>query len=178
MTPIRVSTVFLLAAAGLIVGAGLAFGLLSLGRTPLLITPWLGLVFVVVAAGLWLGGKEVRRLKQREVSRVSPLQAARIAFFARSATLNGAAFTGFLLGGALVNFFRLWAPATASSAVGSAIAATGALAMTIVAWIVERWCLDDSGDSWDRSRTGENPGPSRDAEVTGTARTERRACSQ
>lgn len=171
MRPLRGHTILLIGVGGILVGAAVTFVLLAVGRTPMLITPWLAPVFLVIGIGLIVGGREVRRLKAREDTRITPLQAARVAFFARSAALNGAGFTGFLLGIVFVSLSRWWAPATSAAAVGAGIAAGGAMAMTIMAFIVERWCVDDSGGSWDAtSSRNQKAGRNRDAGAAGAAR--------
>lgn len=151
MKPVHWGVVTLLGIVGFAFGALLSVGLLSLGRTPLMITPWLGLFFLVLAGALLLGGREVRKLKARESTRITAIQASRVALFARSALLNSPLFTGFLAAVAVVGLFRLYAPATASSALGAGVGAAGALVFTIVAAIVERWCVDDSGEDWEKN---------------------------
>lgn len=161
MKPFSWGLVAATGAVGLAVGAGLSLGLMAFTKSPLLITPWLGLLFLLLGAGILAGGLAVRRFKRGSARRLTAIQAARVALFARSAIFNGAAFVGFLGGIAAVGLMRLWAPATAASAVGAGIACVGALVMMIIAILVERWCRDDAGDrpdSKDRSGQRRNRG--------------------
>ena len=119
------------------------------GGAPLLVTPWLGALFLVVAAALWLLGRGVRNLKLHRETSLTALGAARTAAFAKAAALTGAACVGFGVGVLVVGITRLWAPAMAASALGAGIAAVGAAVMTATAWVVERWCRDDDRDPED-----------------------------
>lgn len=159
MSPLHWGTSVALGAVGLVVGALLSAMLLMLGYSPIVVTPWLGALFLVLSVVLWLGGREVRRLKERKRSRLNAVQASRVAFFARSTVLNGAVFTGFLAGVAGIALFRLWAPATASSAWGAGISALSAFILAIVATIVERWCIDDSDEGEQTQRRRSKRGP-------------------
>lgn len=145
MKPLNWGIAVLIGLVGAVLGSLLSLATVMMGNTPLIVTPWLALLFLGVAIALWVAGREVRKLKQKKSTRMTPIQASRVAFFARSAVLNGAAFTGFLAGVGLIAATRLWAPAMASGALGAGAAGLAALAMTLIAAIVERWCVDDAG---------------------------------
>lgn len=152
MKPVSWPLVIGVAVIATIVGAVLSGTLVVLGHNPLILTPWLALFFLVVAGFLLWGGIGVKRLKTGAPTRISPLQAARIAALARSSLINGAGFTGFLAGTALIGVMRLWAPAMLSASLGSGVAALGALLLTVIAAIVEHWCIDDSPEQDSSSR--------------------------
>ncbi len=154
MKPLSGVVLMLLGTAGLIVGAALSFVMLRLAYAPPMITPWLALLFLLIAVAVLAGGRGVRKLKRRQETRVTYLDAARIALFARSAALNGAVFSGFFGGILLVSLFRTWAPATVTAAWGSGAALVGAGVLTVTALIVERWCIDDE----DEDGKGGTPG--------------------
>ncbi len=152
---------------GLLIGALLSALLLQLAMSPPLITPWLALLFVLLSIAIFQGGRGVRRFKRGEKTRVGAVDAARIAMFARSAAINGAAFSGFFLGIGAVSLFRLWAPTTVQAAIGAGIALAGSLLLAGISWLVEHWCVDDSADDWDQEQGG---GPGGSGKPTGTAR--------
>lgn len=156
------------AAAGMICGSLLAFVTLRLGGTPPLMTPWLGLLFVIIAVGLWQSGRAVRKLKQNKETRMTPIHAARVALFARSGAATGSLFAGFLIGIGLVGLSRLWAPSVAASAIGAGIGAVGAIILCLVSMLVEGWCIDDSDSSRQNNRGQEPKSSGRGAH--GTAR--------
>lgn len=170
MKPLSWGSVALATAAGLGVGLALSSALLALGHSPPLITPWLSLLFILIAVALLWGGRAVRHFKADRTSNLSPLSAARIAMFSRSAAVNGGIFSGFLAGILIVSLFRTWAPATAAAALGAGVSLAGALVMTIVAWVVEGWCVDDSDgpgeDGSGRPRREEDPRSAGAARVT------------
>ncbi len=147
MKPLSWLPMTITAGAGLAAGALLTGVLLKLAYAPPVITPWLAVLFALIAAAVLWAGIGVRRFKRRESTRITALDAARIALFARSAALNGAMFSGALAGILIVSLFRAWAPATATAALHSGIALVAALAMAIISWLVESWCVDDSGDA-------------------------------
>lgn len=158
MKPLQWGPMFGLFLGGGALGLGISAILIGLGRHPLGITGWLGAFFGLIAVVLWYMGNQVRRLKSGSDTRMTPLQAARVAAMARSIAINGAWFSGFLVAVSAVGFTRVWAPAMLSSAIGAGSAAVGALAMTAVAWVVERWCVDDSDSDQDNASSKQRPG--------------------
>ncbi len=164
MKPLSWVSVVVPAAGGLLAGAALTGALLKLAYAPPLVTPWLALLFALIAAGVLRAGLAVRKLKRRQSTRISPVDAARIALFARASVTTGALFGGFLAGILVVSLFRTWAPATASAAFGAGISLAGAVVLTVIGWLVESWCIDDSADgeggqgSQERRRRGQEPG--------------------
>ena len=154
-----------LAAAGAALGQAV---LVASGNSPLLITPWMALVFLAFALYLLVAGLQVRKYKRGEQNNLSALGAARVAILARVCASLGSVFFGLLVGLMVVGLTRLWAPAMASAALGAGIAAVGAIVLTVIALMVERWCLDQ-GDS-DESKQSQNSKGSRSGKsVAGTA---------
>jgi Preprotein translocase subunit Sec62 len=143
MTPVSWPFVVAVAVVALLCGFFVSGGLVITGHSPLIITPWMGVLFLVIAVVLFAGGIGVKHLKSGRRTNTTALQAARVAAFARSCLLCGAGFSGFLAGVAGIGLFRLWASAMQQSAIYGGIAFLGAIIMTIVAVIVERWCIDD-----------------------------------
>lgn len=146
MKPVSWPLIGSIALIAVAVGIVLSWGLVLAGYFPLVFTPWLGALFVVIAAGLFWAGLGVRRLKAGKRTSISSLQAARIAAFARSVLINGSGFSGFFIGVGVASLFRIWAPSMTSSLIGAGIAALGSIIMTVVAALVEHWCIDDSAD--------------------------------
>ncbi len=118
----------------------------GVGLGPVLITPLLALVYALLAGLLLWAGLAVRRLKAHKRTWMTPILAMRTAIAARACALVGAASVGTLAGIAAVGLTRLQAPAMSSSALGAGVSALAALALTIVAVLVERWCIVDSDD--------------------------------
>lgn len=169
MKPLHWGLLLGLGAAGVALGVGLSMILVGLGHHPLQITGWMGVLFALIAAVLWYWGRGVRALKRREETKMTPIQAARVAALSRSTAINGAWFSGFLLAVSVFGLTRTWAPAMLSSAIGAGIAGIGAIAMTVVAWIVERWCIDDPDSKSDEQRSGGNSGRHHERGAHGTA---------
>ncbi len=128
------------------VGILAAASVVATGKGPLLLTPWIGVLFAVVGVWLLVAGHAVRKLKKREATWISPLQAARVAIFARSSAPVSGAFAGFAAGVAVVGFMRAWAPAMLTSGWTALITFAGATFAAVAAIVAERWCLDDQGD--------------------------------
>lgn len=133
-------------------GALLSAILVGTGHGPLLITPYLAIVFVGFATVLLWSGIGVRRLRAHKPTSMTPLRAMRTAMFAQAAAWGGALFSGLLAGIVAVALTRADAPAMSQAVLGAAIAGTGALAMTVLALVVERWCLLDGDDHEDEDR--------------------------
>lgn len=153
MKPLSFGVMALSFAIGLALGALLAGVLLVSAHSPLIVTPWLALLFGFVGLAVLIAGLQVKRLKSGKSTRISYIHAARIAVFARSTAINGSAFTAFLLGVLFVSLTRLWASAVALAALNAGIAAAGALVMTVLAAIAEHWCLDDNDDSAEKRKS-------------------------
>ncbi len=152
------------AIAFFIVGTLTAAAIVSSGWGPLVLTPWLAPLFLLVGVGLLLGGRAVKKLKNRQHTKITPLQAARVAIFARSSGPVSGSFAGFAAGVALVGFLRVWAPAMATSGWLALLVAVSASFAAVSALISERWCRDDQSEDEDAGRarrgSGGRPAPS------------------
>lgn len=130
------------------------------GHSPALITPYLCVVFLGIAVILWVLGRGVRRMRDHQRTWMTPILAMRTAILARSAALMGSAVVGAMAGFLVSVLPRLQAPAMGSSALGSSLSLASSLLMTVVAVVVERWCVIDSGgddssaDASDRGAEG------------------------
>lgn len=161
MKPLSLWTLALVAALSGALGALISAMLMQSGQSLLVVTPWLSVLFVVVAIWILVLGIGVRRLRRKERTWVSSVGAGRTALFARSSAPVLAGLAGFLLGVAAVGFGRWWAPAVLYSAwFALAAGLTGTLAC-ICAVMVERWCIDDSEDGKDGSSSDGGSPPSR-----------------
>lgn len=156
MKKLSLPLLFALAAVAFVVAALLSAVLVSSGNSPLLVTPWMAAVFLLFAAYLLGSGLQVRKYKRGQPTNLSALGAARVAVLARVCAHFGSVFFGLLAGVGAVGLMRLWAPATAASAVGAGIAALGALVLVVCAVVAERWCLDDGGSSDLEGRKGDS----------------------
>lgn len=111
-------------------------------------TPFLGLLFVVIAVGLWIYGRKVLALKEGQRGVMASTTATNIAVFAYVSAWLGAGFLGLLIGLMLPMLADLEAQYVRQAVNGSAVGAAGACALLVVAIIVERWCqLDDDDDA-------------------------------
>lgn len=134
---------FFLLAGGTIVG-------MSVGGSPLQITPLLGVVFVFLAALiLWAGG-HVLRYRKKKRTWVDSLTALRIAVAARACALVASFFTGALAGIMAASLTRVFAAAMAANALAAGLSAIAACVWCICGVIVERWCTIDPDDPDDR----------------------------
>lgn len=124
----------------------------GMGHGPALVTPYLALVYAVLAVLLHGAGRAVLRMRDHRHTWMTPLMAMRTAVAARACAWVGAASLGVLTGIALVGATRLEAPAMSSSATGAGISALAALVLTVVAVVVERWCTIDTDGSGEDGR--------------------------
>lgn len=154
MKPLNLGSVGATAAVCLALGALTAALSVRSGSTPLLVTPWLSLLFVLIGSWLLVGGRGVRQLKARKDTWVTVTGATRIAVFSRAAAYVMAGCSGFLLGISFVSFTRMWAPAMAFSAWSGLAGGLTALFACVCGVVVERWCRDDGGDQDDARGIG------------------------
>lgn len=152
MKPLSIWMLIGVAILGLAGGGLTQTVLVGAGAHPVLITPWLSLLFLLVAVFLIAFGVGVRRLKRNAKTWVTPVMAGRTALFARSSAPVCAISAGFLLGVAAVGLMRSWAPAMAQSGWTALIAGAAAAIATVAAIVVERWCVDNGSDGTDSSR--------------------------
>lgn len=149
MRPLSLPLVGSLGVASLAAGSLIAALMVRYATHPFTVTPLIAALFVVLAVWLWVGGRAVKRLKARQKTWVTPMGATRVAVLARSSAYVCAVCAGILIGVAAVSFTRLWAPAMAFAAWSSLAGGVSALLACVVAVVVERWCVDTSGDDED-----------------------------
>ena len=141
------------AAVGL-VAAGLSFlGFLAhmrQGGTPMIVTPGPAVIFAIATACLILSGLAVRRLRAGKDTWIDAIGAMRVAVFARTSALVGSSLTGILIGVMAVSLMQLEAPVMLANAIGSGLSGLVGLVWTIIAVVIERWCVinpDDEGST-------------------------------
>ncbi len=155
MTPQSIGQLGLAAASAASVSALISAIVVGTGRSPVIVTPYLALVLLVLALALLWAGWAVRRMRAHKRTWMTPIAAMRTAVAARAGALVGAVCLGLLVGVAVVGLFRLEASSMASSAMSAGLSALAALALTAVGVLVERWCLlgpDDDQDDDGRRR--------------------------
>ncbi len=150
------------------VGAAVTAAMISFGYNPLVVTPWLGMLFVLIGIGTLWFGLSIRKHQHGHYTRLNAIQMARVAIFARSTVTNGAIFTGSLVGISAVSATRAWASVPLEATWSAGLAAAGALVMTVLGAIVEHWSRDvqDPKDRADSSNPDRKPG------MSGTAQRE------
>ncbi|WP_043534380.1 DUF3180 family protein [Actinomyces polynesiensis] len=131
----------------------------GIGHGPALVTPYLAIVYGVLAVALFWAGRAVVRLREHKRTWMTPLKAVRTAVAARASAWTGALSVGVLGGIAAVGSTRLEAAAMSSSATGAGISALAAVVLTVTAVVVERWCtIDTDGHDGDgRDVTANSP---------------------
>lgn len=161
MRPVSIPLLGLLAVVAAGAGALLCAVVVGTGHGPVLVTPYLGAVLGAIAALVLWAGLAVRRMRARKRTWMTPILAMRTALFARTCTLVGSAGSGLLAGIAVVSAVQLRATASAAAALDAGLACLGAVLLTVVAVVVERWCVIDSGGDGEDgpdSRGGRAPG--------------------
>ena len=166
MKPLSVRSVLLVIVASGLVAGLLTAAIFNMGLGPLTVTPFLGLLCVVLAAALIWNGRQVRRLKQGEPTRMTPMLAMRVAVAARASALVGAGCFGVLAAITLVSVLRPSTSALQMAAMWAGIDAAGALVWAAASFVVERWCVIDNDDSSEDHPT--KPGSSGKSTPTGS----------
>ena len=156
MTPVSLRSLAIIGALSCGIGALGASILLGSGRGPVLVTPLLALVFIVIAVGLLIAGLAVRRMRDHKQTWMTPIMAMRTALFARACALVGSGAAGLLAGVVVSAVSRTHVSAMLSSAVGAGAGALAGVVLVVIAVIVERWCVIDSDD--DDARQGSAAG--------------------
>lgn len=115
-------------------------------------TPFLGLLFLLIAWGLWYYGRKVLALKDGNRDAISATAATNVAVFAYASAWIGAGFTGLLAGLIVPMLGDLESSFVQSAVTGALLAGLGSLNLTMIAVIVERWCHVDEDDESPKSR--------------------------
>lgn len=137
-----------------LVAAGLSFlGFLAhmrQGGTPMIVTPGPAVIFAIATACLVWSGLAVRRMRAGKDTWIDAIGAMRVAVFARTSALVGSSLTGILIGVMAVSLMQLEAPVMLANAIGSGLSGLVGLVWTIIAVVIERWCVinpDDEGST-------------------------------
>lgn len=139
MKPLSWVTVLVSAICGLVVGAGVNAVLLGMGLYPILITPVLGPVSLLIGAALFTAGRRVRHFRDNDKHAMKPLVALRIVLFARASAIVCALLAGICAGVVVTSVTRIEAPAVFEALIGAAVAGSGLLVWMIAGMVVEKW---------------------------------------
>ena len=120
------------------------------GGTPMIVTPGPAVIFAIATACLVWSGLAVRRLRAGKDTWIDAIGAMRVAVFARTSALVGSGLTGILIGVMAVSLMQLEAPVMLANAIASGLSGLVGLVWTIIAVVIERWCVinpDDEGST-------------------------------
>lgn len=116
------------------------------------------IVFAVLAIGLWLGGRSVKRYLDGENPKLSGIRASRIAVLATTCALAGAVLAG-AYSAVVVTVVTVLNPAGQGQRIWQATAAAVVAAvLAVLGLIVERWCQLPPHEHDDVQSAGEEPG--------------------
>lgn len=152
MNPLSLRALGVVAAVAGAIGFLLHYSLKVRALTYIAPTPFLGLLFLLIAWGLWFYGRKVVALKDGNREAISVTTATNVAVFAYASAWIGAGFTGLLTGLVIPMLSDLESSFVESAVTGALLAGLGALILTVVAVIVERWCHVDEDDESPKSR--------------------------
>lgn len=139
MKPLSLLSVVTFGIVGTLAGAAVNAMLLASGQFPLLLTPFLGLLGLVVGVILLILGRNVKALRDGEVSALSYVSALRIVLFARASALVCAGCVGLCVGIILTDLPRLEGAAVQESAIWAGVAAAGFALWMLSGILVEKW---------------------------------------
>ncbi|MBD3689463.1 DUF3180 family protein [Nanchangia anserum] len=146
MTRLRRPLIAAIAIVAGIVSFVLTWTLVSRGGTPLLVSPFLAVPVALAALGLIQAGRGVLKLKQRKPTRVTPTQAATIALTAHAAAIVGALLSGHMAAQCAVALLSGDSQMMREQAIGSAVTGIAGIVVTVIAVLVESWCIIDDDD--------------------------------
>lgn len=149
MKPVSVAHLIVIAVVSAVCGAVVNSLLIQRGLSPLLVSYFLAILYLLISALLSYYGVLVRRWRARKSDRIDALTAARVAVTARSCAYVGSGSVGIFVGILLPCLARIDAPAMQMCVTRSLVAAVAALVLTVIALIVERWCVVDMSDDDD-----------------------------
>ncbi|WP_022868572.1 DUF3180 family protein [Schaalia vaccimaxillae] len=137
------------------ISAVVTFMMITVGGSPVIITPFLAVLMLCIAGTLWWAGLHVRRFRSDKDTWMTALAAARVAAAARASCAVGALMCGGLLGIAVACLMRMDAAAMLQNALAAGLAAVAAGVLTSVGVVVERWCTLEPDD--DQDAGGQTP---------------------
>ena len=140
MTPTSLRLLLILGFAGTMLGWIVSLGVESVDSRSVPV-PWMAaatLAILAIALWLWTSGVRSRLARAPGTKPLPPLVAARSAALALATSRVGAVVSGFYVGLLLVLVNRLDVPAIRVSALWSALSALCAVALTAIAWWLER----------------------------------------
>jgi len=140
VTQTSLRLLLILGLAGALLGWMVSLGVESLDSRSIPV-PWMAaatLAILTIALWLWTTGVRNRLARTPGTKPLPPLVAARSAALALAASRVGAVVCGFYVGLFVVLVNRLDVPAIRESALWSALSALCALALTAIAWWLER----------------------------------------
>lgn len=149
MRPLSKGGLLLMGALTAVLVAGLSLMSVASGASPVIVTPMLTILQLLLAALLLWAGLHVKRFIARTRTWVTPLSAMRIALSARASAIVASLLVGALLGILVASLSRIGAPEMMRNVLASAFGAAAGLAWGVIALIVERWCLVDEDDRED-----------------------------
>ncbi|OKL47973.1 hypothetical protein BSR29_05695 [Boudabousia liubingyangii] len=128
------------------------------GKSPIIPTPILGVIFLAAAVYLWVQGRRVLKLKRGQYTEMTPTGAFKVAVMCHSSAYTSSLFIGVL--GALLTYgtTRWEAETFRALTIASIYGLVGAIVLLVVALIVEHWCLlDKDNESGSETNREGNP---------------------
>lgn len=117
-----------------------------------------GVGLLLLAAVILVQGRQVRRLVAGERTRLTPIQAARVAALAKASALGGGAVAGYFAAQLLLTLDTLQAPGSRGQAWASGGALAACVVLVVVGLVVESWCrLPPEDDDDHDNLVGETP---------------------
>lgn len=140
----RTSIPWLVGAA--VIAFAVAWAVVGVGNVYVAV-PWpTAVVLVLLAGGLWLGGRAVKRLVDGERGSISPIAAARIAALAQASAWGGSLVVGYFVAQALVAGSNMHASFATGHLWSSIACGAAALLLVVVGLVVEHWCSIPPGE--------------------------------
>lgn len=117
--------------------------------TPLPVSIANAIVLVVLTIALWRAGVAVKKYVEKKDTRMDAIGAARVALGAKTCSLGGACLAGYFSAHTLIGLRHVSIALFRDHALTAGLAALSAVALIVVAMIVESWCTippeDDDG---------------------------------
>lgn len=121
----------------------------SHAATPLPVSIANAIVLVLLTLALWRAGVAVKKFVEQKETRMDAIGAARVALGAKTCSLGGAALAGYFAAHTLIGLRHISIALFRDHALTAGLATLSAVALVVVAMIVESWCAippdDDDG---------------------------------